>query len=49
MQTRAWPTVGYTRSGIQITRFGTTPGGRLGDRAADHIGGYLKSFLDNPW
>jgi hypothetical protein len=28
------------RSGIQISRFGTTPGGHLGDQIADHIGGY---------
>jgi hypothetical protein len=26
-------------SGVQITQFGMTSGGHLGDRAADHIGG----------
>jgi hypothetical protein len=25
--------------GTQIARFGTTPGGHLGDQLADHIGG----------
>jgi hypothetical protein len=28
----------HAHSGIQITRFGTTPGGYIGDRVADHIG-----------
>ena len=35
---------GYARSSIQITRFGASSGGRLGDRVADHNGGYLKPF-----
>jgi hypothetical protein len=30
--------VGYARSRLHITRFGATPGGRLGDLVADHIG-----------
>jgi len=35
--------------GIQIIRLGVPPGGRLGERVADHNGGYLKSSLDNVW
>jgi hypothetical protein len=34
---------------MQITRFGTTPEGHLGDQVADQIGGYLKSISDKPW
>jgi hypothetical protein len=34
--TQPWPTVGYAHSGIQVTRFGASSGGRLGDRVADH-------------
>jgi hypothetical protein len=36
------PGVGFVedaRSGIQIARLGTTPGGHIGDQVADHIGG----------
>jgi hypothetical protein len=29
---------GHARTGIQIARFGTTPGGYLGDQVADHNG-----------
>ncbi|HUK68919.1 MAG TPA: hypothetical protein VLW50_09245 [Streptosporangiaceae bacterium] len=29
------------RNGTQISRFGTTPGGHLGDHVADHNGGYF--------
>ena len=38
-QIRAWPTVGYARSGIQITGFGASSGGCLNDQVAGHIGG----------
>jgi hypothetical protein len=34
--------VGRSRSGAQITQFGTTLAGRLGDQIADHIGGYSR-------
>ena len=36
------------RSGIQISRFGTTPGGHLGDQIAAHISGYACVLPDIP-
>jgi hypothetical protein len=31
---------------LQITLFGATPGGRLGDRVADQLGGSVRAALD---
>jgi hypothetical protein len=38
-QIRACQPSDYARSGVQITRFGASLGGHIGDRVADHIGG----------
>ena len=34
----------HVRSGTQIARFGTTPGGRVGDWVADQIGGSVRGY-----
>jgi hypothetical protein len=34
----------YACGGIQITRFGAPPGGHLGDKVVDHIGGYVSGW-----
>jgi hypothetical protein len=42
------PTTGSMRSGAQITPFGVTPGGHIGDQVADHIGGSVRVLPDPP-
>jgi len=40
---------GYERDDIQISRFGATSGGHLGDQDTDHNGGSARVLPDHPY